>query len=135
MSTKRCTTSRLTPEWPRASTCAAERQHGPDLVGRKLVADGDGMGAEQPVLQGRCVLRGEVHVCQAAETRRHPVDDLAGLECREDDPAGAVDPPEDLLAQPRRGAPGDLGDVFDVERAPQCDRRGCCHEPSIAARR
>ena len=109
-------------------------QHRPDLVGRQLVADGDGVGAQEAVLQGPRVLRGEVHVRQAAETGRHPVDDLTRLEGRDDDPARAVDTLQDLLAEARRGSPGDGDDLFDSQRAAQRDlvRR---HEPSIAALR
>ena len=131
---KRSTTSRLTPEWPSASTWARKRQHRPDLLGGELVADGDRVRAKQPVLQGRGVLRGEVHVRQAAETGRHPVDDLPRLESRDDDLARAVDSLQNLLAQARRGAPGDRDDVFDAQRAAE-SRPVRRHEPSIAALR
>ncbi len=63
---------------PESEDMGPERQHRPHLGGRQLVADADGMGAEEPVLEGGSVLRCQVDVGQAPEARRHPVDDGPG---------------------------------------------------------
>jgi hypothetical protein len=85
------------------------------------------------VLESLTVLGREVHVSQAAEPCRHPVDDGSSLKCRHDDLARGVHPFHDLPAEAGGGTPRDLDHVFDAEWASEADRCRCCHGPSIAA--
>ena len=110
-----------------------ERQHRPDLLGGELVADGDRVGAQQPVLEGRGMLRGEPHVGQAAEAGRHAVHDRSCLQSRDDDLTGGVDSPEDLVAHDRRSAFGDPDHPVDLEGDAELDGRRVGHGPSMAS--
>ena len=78
------------------------------------------------------MLRGEVHIGQGTETRRHAVDDCSRIESRDDDLARGVDPSQDLLAQPSARPVGDRDDVFDAQCSAKFDRHGSSHELSIA---
>jgi hypothetical protein len=69
--------------------------------------------SEKAVLEGRGVLRREVHVGQAAETSRHPVDDQAFFEGRHDDLPGGVDLLQHIVVQLGGGTSGDLDYVPD----------------------
>jgi hypothetical protein len=108
-------------------------EHGPDLFGRQLVSDCDGMRAQEPVLESRRMLRAEVYVREGSETGRDPIDERASAEGGRDDPARGVNCREDLLAQGGRGAPGDFDDVIDAKFSAECDRCRLSHELSIAA--
>ncbi len=85
------------------------------------------------MLKRRRVIGCEMHVRQAPETGRHPVDDRSCLDSCDDDLPGSIDPSQDVFAQCRASAPRDTDDVFNPERAAEVHRSGRSHQPSIAS--
>lgn len=74
------------------------------------------------MLESLAVFGREVHVSQAAEPGRHPVDDSSSLESRLDDLTRGVHPSQDLPTNAGGSTPRDLYHVSDAELASESDR-------------